>query len=247
MSGVVQAIDRVGALREINSLGHIPLSLTQPHERQISTRILNGYTSGSLLSRRCLIGLIMVAITLTVVALVFLVSTFFCANTKGTYTGTIRGRLWVNVIDGNQRGVLVTVKGTSCFLNVPLVDAIRQNVITVTPVRTKEKWESHGSTFNYEYLEISSGGYTVEETINGKLLKLLAEPKDIENATLVLSADRTAIQEIVLSNKSIQRAPTSAEPTFPKKMASEPPFNKVSNNLSKDHTPESQKIRTESW
>jgi hypothetical protein len=105
-----------------------------------------------------------------------------------TMTATVRGRYWfktklpfANANEPNRDGVVVTVEGSTVFLNLSLEDAKRLKVIGTGPPAANVK--AQATTFNYTYVEVTGGGYVVgNQTI---------VPLDNVGAIVILTADGT--------------------------------------------------------
>jgi hypothetical protein len=76
-----------------------------------------------------------------------------------TMPATVRGRYWfktkmpfANANEPNRDGVVVTVEGSTAFLNLSLEDAKRIKVIGTGPPGANVK--AQATTFNYTYVEL---------------------------------------------------------------------------------------------
>jgi TonB family protein len=128
-----------------------------------------------------------------------------------TTTGTLRGRYWFKVAqpfgdDGKHRdGVIVTVEGMDVGVNLPLDKAKKLKVIGFTPSSDTADSDSSGRTFNHTYFEATRGGVLVGDQ--------MITPKDLNNATLILSADGSRLLSWDTTNATPSDQPSS-QPTM---------------------------------
>jgi TonB family protein len=125
--------------------------------------------------------------------------------------GTLRARYWFKVArpfgdDGKHRdGVIVTVEGMDIGINIPLDKAKKLKVIGFTPSSDTADSDSSGRTFNHTYFEATRGGVLVGDQ--------LITPKDLLNATLILSGDGSRLLTWDTTTSSSSDHPSS-QPTM---------------------------------
>lgn len=128
-----------------------------------------------------------------------------------TATGTLRARYWFKVSqpfgdDGKHRdGVIVTVEGMDVGVNLSLDKAKKLKVIGFTPSSDTADSDSSGRTFNHTYFEATRGGVLVGDQ--------MITPKDLLNATLILSADGSRLLSWDTTNSTPSDRPSS-QPTM---------------------------------
>jgi hypothetical protein len=131
-----------------------------------------------------------------------------------TTIGTLRGRYWFKIpvpfANDKQRrnGVLVTVRDSNVAMNLSLADAKLLKVIGVSPAVPGAAPKTQGQTFNYVYMEVTSGAVVVDN--------LSIAPKDSLNSTIILSADGTRLLAWDLSKATSAPQPSS-QPTMIKR------------------------------
>jgi len=155
--------------------------------------------------------------------------------------GTLRGRFWEKLYDpDNSEGVLVTVQGMNVLKSLSVQDAVRLEVIGSIPREPGKKITYVGQSFNYVYLEICQG----DVTPYSPAVRLIIEPRDNLDSTIILSADGKHLLSWDLSN-SHPTTQTSEQPTFIESATVEAPFNKVPAGLEKSETTKSQRLQGE--
>jgi len=156
--------------------------------------------------------------------------------------GTLRGRYWEVVLGSDNRdGVLVTVEGMNVLESLSVNDAIRLEVIGTSPWEPGAKFTKSGRTFDYVYGEICKGG----STSSSGAVKLILEPRDYLDSTIILSADEKRLLSWDLSNAHLAEQ-LSEKCTFIEAEGGAvfaPPGNGSGAwHLDKDKTPESQEF-----
>jgi ankyrin repeat protein len=146
-------------------------------------------------------------------------------------TGTVRGRYWETmgqpewlggkvVTDLAAEGVLVTVAKTEAFKMLPLEEAIALGVIGYKPaglVPSGTELKTPVTTFDVTSMEMQGSCFVKHTTSSNKDLAagLMIEPKDILDASVVLSADGKRLLAWDIGNAKVADHADTSQATYP--------------------------------